>query len=224
MNITPAPSTLPARRRPARRGRAAIFLAVGMVGLATSDVASAGRDDAVDPGLMQPALNDSFGPWECWRTGGGTVCDGARDLSWAGAETGLVCDGAMVYSTGTDSRTQRRFGDESGLALRTLQHVDIRETLSLSADGTGPTLRGLAHFQEHFEYPIPGDLSSRTDTYTGVDVHITGPGVGLVVHDVGLKTFDIDDNVLAAHGPHPILEDFEGTFAQICDAFAVIGG
>ena len=116
------------------------------------------------------------------------------------------------------------FRRRAGLALRTLQHVDIRETLSLSADGTGPTLRGLAHFEEHFEYPIPGDLSSRTDTYTGLDLHVTGPGVGLVVHDVGLKTFDIDDNVLAAHGPHPILEDFEGTFAQLCDAFAVTGG
>jgi hypothetical protein len=198
------------------------LLALCAMSVGGAGTAAAGRGDTVDPALMQPALNPTFGPWECWRTGDGTVCDGARTLSWAGAETGLVCDGAMVYTTGTDDRTQRRFGDEFGRALRTIQHVDIRETLSRAPDGAGPTLKGLGHFQEHFEYLIPGDLSTRTDTYTGLDVHVSGPGVGLVIHDVGIKTFDIDDNVLRAHGPHPIIDDFEGTFAKICDAFASI--
>ena len=105
-----------------------------------------------------------------------------------------------------------------------VQHVDIRETFSLSADGTGPTVRVFVHIQHDFEYLIPGDLSSRTETFTGVDVHNTAPGVGLIVHDVGLKTFDIDGNLLAAHGPHHMLEDFEGSLAKLCDAFAVIGG
>lgn len=203
--------------------RTAIAILISALALLAPASASAGQPHSVDPAIMQPSLNASFGPWDCWRTGTGIVCDGARTLAWEGAETGLVCDGRMVYSTGADERTQRRFGDEAGLALRTIQHVQIRETLGLSADLSGPTLTGSANFQETFEYLVPGELASRTDRYTGLDVLVTGPGVGLVLHDVGIKTFDIDDNVLLAHGPHPILEDFEGTFAKLCHAFAAMG-
>jgi hypothetical protein len=31
------------------------------------------------------------------------------------------------------------------------------------------------------------------------------------------------DHVLFAHGPHPLLEDFFGTFGKLCDAFAELG-
>ena len=30
----------------------------------------------------------------------------------------------------------------------------------------------------------------------------------------------MDDNVLFAHGPHQVVEDFEAAFARICPAFA----
>ena len=54
---------------------------------------------------------------------------------------------------------------------------------------------------------------------TGIDVTVTGAGVGLVIHDVGIKAFDIEDNVLLAHGPHPVLDDPDA-FAKLCDSFA----
>jgi hypothetical protein len=144
-------------------------------------------------------------------------------LTAIGAETFLVCDGQPVYTNEVDVRTQRRYGDDSGLALKTIQHVDIRGVLGLEPDLSGPNLAGRGIFQETFEYAIPGDLSTRTDRYTGLDVKITGPGVGLVVHDVGIKTFDIDDNVLLMHGPHPVVEDFEAAFAGVCPALEAIG-
>jgi hypothetical protein len=203
--------------------RKALAVLVSVLALLLPASASAGQPDSVDPAIMQPALNPSFAPWDCWRTGNGIVCDGTRALSWEGAETGFVCEGRPVYSTGTDERTLRRFGDESGLGLHSTGHADIRETLSLTPDGSGPTLQGIAHFTQHFEYAIPGDLSSRTERFTGIDVTVTGAGVGLVIHDVGIKSFDIEDNVLLAHGPHPVLDDFEGTFAKLCDAFAAMG-
>jgi hypothetical protein len=204
--------------------RKAMAILVGVLALLVPASASAGQPDSVDPAIMQPALNPSFAPWDCWRTGTGIVCDGARTLAWEGAETIFVCEGRPVYSTGTDERTLRRYGDEAGLALRANAHVDIRETLSLTADGSGPTLRGIAQWEDHYEYLVPGDLSSRTVTRTGIDVAVTGAGVGLVIHEVGIKAFDIDDNVLLVHGPHPILDDFEGAwFAKICDAFAAMG-
>jgi hypothetical protein len=203
--------------------RKLMIILVGTLALLVPANASAGQPDSVDPAIMQPSLNASFGPWDCWRTGTGIVCDGARTLAWEGAETGFICEGRPVYSTGTDERTQRRFGDEAGLALRTIQRVSIRETLSLSADGSGPSLQGVGQFTERFEYLIAGDLSSRTDTFTGIDVRVTGAGVGLVIHEVGIKSFDIDDNVLLVHGPHPVLDDFEGSFAKLCDAFEAMG-
>ena len=57
----------------------------------------------------------------------------------------------------------------------------------------------------------------------GWDTRAIAPGIGLIFHDVGVKTFDIDNNVLDAYGPHPLLEDFFGTFGKLCDAFAVMG-
>jgi hypothetical protein len=38
------------------------------------------------------------------------------------------------------------------------------------------------------------------------------------MHDVGVKSFDIEDNVLFAHGPHEVLDDFEAAFDDVCDA------
>jgi len=191
--------------------------------LAAPAGASAGRPDAVDPGNMQPALNPTFAPWDCWRTGAGIVCDGRRAESWTNEPIGLECDGRPVYSTGSDVRTLRRVGDADGLALSARTHVMIDETVSLQPDGSGPVLTGIARFTEHYVYLTPGDLSTRTVRITGIDLHGTAPGVGLIFHDVGIKSFDIDDNVLFAHGPHPLLEDFEGTFAKVCDAFAALG-
>ena len=63
-------------------GLAILVLALGApVGVA------AGRGASVDPGLMQPPLNASFGPWECWRTGTGITCEGQRTLTAVGVET-----------------------------------------------------------------------------------------------------------------------------------------
>ena len=133
----------------------AMAILVSVLALLMPTSASAGQRDSVDPAIMQPALNPSFAPWDCWRTGTGIVCDGARALAWEGAETGFVCEGRPVYSTGTDERTLRRFGDENGLALQTNGHVYIRETLSLTPDGSGPTLQGIGQFTITSSTPSP---------------------------------------------------------------------
>jgi hypothetical protein len=183
----------------------------------------AGQPDTVDPAIMQPALNPGFAPWDCWRTGTGINCDGQQSISWTNEPTPFVCDGQTVYSTGTDVRTMRRTGDADGLALVTRAHITIDEVLTLQPDGSGPALSGRARFELTFEYSTPGDGSTRTERYTGIDVHVTAPGVGLILHDVGVKTFDIDGNVVLARGPHPLLEDFDAAFASLCDAFAELG-
>jgi hypothetical protein len=202
--------------------RIAIFFALAL-GLGTPGLALAGRLTAVDPLTMTPPLNATFAPWSCWRNGTGIICDGERLITWENADTGLTCDGRTVYGTGYEYRRQRRYGDENGLALVTIQHFSGRDTISLQPDGSGPTISGGGTFKEEFRYGVPGDLSTRTDRYSGVDVRYNAPGYGLVFHDTGTKMFDIDDNVLMLHGQHPVVLDFDGTFAKICDAFAAIG-
>jgi hypothetical protein len=203
--------------------RTLIGMAVLALALSAPMGVAAGRGESVDPALMQPPLNATFAPWECWRTATGITCEGHRTLTAVGVETGLVCDGRPVYTNEVDTRTQRRYGDENGLALKTVAHVDIRGILGLEPDLSGPNLAGRGIFQETYYYIVPGDLSTRTDRYTGLDVKLTGPGVGLIVHDVGVKTFDIDDNVLFMHGPHPVVEDFDAAFAGVCPALEEMG-
>jgi hypothetical protein len=203
--------------------RILIGMAVLAVALSAPLSAVAGRGESVDPALMQPPLNATFAPWECWRAGDGITCEGHRTLTAVGAETFFVCDGRPVYTNEVDTRTMRRYGDANGLALKTVAHVDIRGILGFEPDLSGPNLAGRGIFQETYYYLVPGDLSSRTDRYTGLDVKLTAPGVGLIVHDVGVKTFDIDDNVLFMQGPHPVVEDFEAAFAGVCPALEAIG-
>jgi len=199
-----------------------IGMAVLALALSAPLTAAAGRGESVDPALMQPPLNASFAPWACWRTGTGITCEGHRTLTNFG-ETGLVCNGRMMWVDEVDERSQRRYGDENGLALRTVSHVNIRGTLGLEPDLSGINLFGGANYQEHFEYGTPGDLSTRTSRITGWDTRASAPGVGLILHDAGVKTYDIEDNLLFAHGPHPVADDFEAAFARLCVAFEELG-
>jgi hypothetical protein len=197
--------------------RALVTLSAAIAVLATPGAAGADGRSPVDPSIMQPPLNPTY-DWGCWRTDAGTLCDGERHLAWTAADTGLPCQGGTVYSTGTDDRFLRRWGDAQGRALHSHSVADIRETLSLSPEMTGTTARGIGHFSERFSYAVPGDPSTRVVVQSGNDVTVVMPGTGLVLHDVGVKSFDIDDNVLFARGQHPVVEDFDAAFAKVCAA------
>ena len=199
-----------------------MLLGMLLVLLVPSSVA-AGRPDGVDPSIAQPPLNDSFGPWECWSTGAGITCQGERSLSWTNEPTFLECDGRRVYATGTDVATLTRHGDPDGLALWSRQHIAIEETWTLQPDGSGPAVRAYGRMSQTYDYGVPGDISTRTQRYNGVDVQVTAPSVGLIVHDNGIKVFDIEDNIVLAHGPHPLLVDFGAAFDRVCDAFDELG-
>lgn len=171
----------------------------------------------VDPSIMQPPLEDNF-TWRCWRIDHQTVCDGERHDSWMAADTGLPCPGATIYSTATDDRSGRRWGDADGRALHEHFVADIKETLALDPEMTGTTAQGIGRFSLGVSFAVPGDLSTRVVVQSGSDATVVIPGTGLVIHDVGVKAFDIDENVVFAHGQHEVLDDFDGAFAKVCDA------
>jgi hypothetical protein len=178
--------------------------------------AAAGRTPA-DPSIMRPALNPTF-TWMCWRMDDKTTCDGERHNSWTAVDTGIPCAGGTIYSTGTDDRFLQRWGDGMGLALHSHGVADIRETLALNPEMTGTTAHADGHFSERFTYGVPGDASTRVEILSGNDITVVLPGTGLVMHDVAVKSFDIEGNVLFAHGPHDVLDDFGAAFAKVCDA------
>ena len=180
----------------------------------------AGRGDSVDPAIMQPGLNPAFAPWDCWRAGTGITCEGHLNDAWTNGEWGLVCDGRPVYSTGTEERVLVRHGDENGLGLWSRATVQIRESLSLQPDGSGPTLAAAGLWAEHFEYLTPGDASTRIERDTGLNIRVSGPGVGVVLRNVGVEAFDIEDNWLYGHGA---LLDPDTAFLRVCDAFEELG-
>lgn len=178
---------------------------------------AAGRSP-VDPSIMQPALNPTF-TWTCWRMDDKTMCDGERHDSWTAIDTGIPCAGGTIYSTGTDDRSLRRWGDAEGLALHSHGVADAREKpLALNPEMTGTTARAFGHFSQRFTYGVPGDASTRVEVFSGNDVTVVVPGTGLVMHDVGVKSFDIEGNVLFAHGQHEVLDDFDAAFAKVCEA------
>lgn len=187
--------------------------------LAVPAVADAAGRTPVDPATIRPTLNPTFS-WSCWRYDSQTVCDGTRHDEWVALDTEFRCAGQPVYSTGTDDRTLRRWGDAEGRALRTHGTATIRETLSLQPDMSGTTARGIGQFSERYQYLVPGDLASRIVAISGIDATVTLPGAGVVFHDVGVKAFDIEDNVLYEHGPKDVLDDgIEAAFDQLCQAF-----
>jgi len=205
-----------ARWRSMRRSIAAVVSAVILTAMMAGSVA-AGRPDTVDPALMTPPLNPSF-TWECWRTGTGIVCDGERTLTYTAIQAIPCPDGGWIYVSGTDQRTLRRVGDSEGRALRTFETVRINDRLSRSAEFDGVVGVGRGIWTDVYEYPIPGDLASRIVTRRGIDAVVTIPGHGTVAIDVGIRSWDIDENILFARGN--LIEDIEAAFATACDALA----
>jgi hypothetical protein len=196
-----------------------LILAAVLGPAANANAADATGRAPVDPSIMQPALNPTF-TWTCWRMDDKTMCDGERHYSWTAVDTGIPCAGGTIYSTGTDDRFLRRWGDTAGLALHSHGVADIRETLALNPEMTGTTARANARFSQRFTYGVPGDASTRVEFFSGFDVTVVLPGAGLVMHDVGVKSIDIEGNVLFAHGQHE-LDDFDAAFAKVCDALHV---
>jgi hypothetical protein len=197
--------------------RPVLTLIATALALSPATTANAGAHGTVDPAIMQPPLNPTF-TWTCSRSGPGFICDGVRHDSWTAEPTDLPCSAGTIYSTATDDRRLRRWSDAQGRALHSHSVAQIDETLSLDPQLNGITARADGHFSERFLYAVPGELSSRTVIQSGIDVTVTMPGNGLVMHDVGVKAFDIEDNLLWAHGQHDLFPSFEAGFAKVCDA------
>lgn len=117
--------------------------------------------------------------------------DPRRSLASA-PPTGLFCDGEEVVVAGTIRERMTRWHDADGRATRTSVHIDVPgDVLSLpSAGADGPAVTSTGHFNRHYRYPVPGQLSTRVMTEVGSIYLVRGPDGGkLLLHDTGTVTF-----------------------------------
>lgn len=206
-------------RRYAWSRTASAIVVAALLTLMTAVGASAGQRHSVDPSLMTPPLNPSFS-WECWRAGDRILCDGERTTTYEAQQAPIPCDDGWVYATGIARDNLRRVGDAEGRALTTLGTTRIDERLSLNPAFEGMVASARGSWTDFYDYHVPGDLSSRTVTRRGVELIVTIPGEGMVVLDAGIKAWNIDDDLLFAHGPHDLLDDIDGAVSRLCDALA----
>jgi hypothetical protein len=177
----------------------------------------------VDPALMVPTLNPAFAPWTCWEAGSGITCQGSVNASYANEPLGLECDGQEVYLTGRESSKMTRWHTADGRATKTVIHSDFpADTFSLSPEGEGVGLVISGHFNRHYVYAVPGDLSSRTLTEVGAIYLGRSPSGGpLLLQDTGRVTFapGADGEVIASSaGVHDAYSDPTAIDRVICDA------
>lgn len=80
-------------------------------------------------------------------------------------------------------------------------------------DGTdtanGVTLPDADHYIDHF--------TPQSDRETGLIIHVSIPGGGVLIRDAGNIEFDNDGNITFVHGPHPLIL---GDTAAYCAAFS----
>ena len=181
---------------------ARLGISILLVG-AVAGPATAASPHQLDPAQMIPPLNPDFGPWICTDTGQGAVCRGDNDDTWTGADIGLACDGQPIYGTGWYTSEGVRWHLPDGRALHTFFKNASLETWTLSADGSGRTVTVKGSWNEHYVYPVPGDINQRVLTITGADWQATAKGVGVVFHDTGLLRFNPgrDNGIELTHGP-----------------------
>ena len=54
-----------------------------------------------------------------------------------------------------------------------------------------------------------------------MNIRVAGPGVGTVLQNIGIESWDFDGNYLFHNGS--LLPDFDAAFLKVCDAFAELG-
>ena len=174
---------------------------------------------SVDPGTLIPAPNPNF-DWDCTSTSQRILCDGVEVIGAVDAEIdpGFSCDGALIRDTFTQVVTSNRTHDAEGREIRNHLVGTFDETWRLEGT-TGPLLTARGRWAVSINFAEPGVVESRITTFTGGQLAVSAPGVGLIFQNTGRVRLNWDESeVLAMSGPQAF-EDFDAAIAAACDAF-----
>jgi len=120
----------------------------------------------------------------------------------------LPCPGFAVHGEFDIERTTTTFYDQSGTAIRSVQHVHADGALSNPL--SGKTLPDSSDFK------LTIDLLTGTRTFDGRMRVDTAAGQGVVFQAVGRVVFESDGSVFEA-GPH---DDLDGSLTALCGYLA----
>lgn len=209
----------PPRRRAAGLAALAGALALAVAPLAAGPAAAA-PPRTVDPATVQPALNPGFAPWTCFEAGKGITCQGEYDDTYSFPLDGFECDGRQVWLSGTAHERMTRWHTADGLATKTIVHLDYPgDVFSFDPAEGGPELVVSGHFNRHYTYGTPGDLSTRVMTERGL-IYLAKADGKVVLRDVGTVEFEpgLDHEVISvAHGVHEFYDDPARFDSLVCE-------
>ena len=180
------------------------LLTILALSLATAPLASA---RSVDPSTLQPPPPPGA---RCHDAGRQVICDTTLNTSFVN-EPAFDAPCGTIYATGTDLRDGTRWYTDG---LITHRHVNgaLNATLSLSPSGAGPSVRMTGHWNWWSVWAVPGGTDDdAVTTEAGLDLRISGPGIGSGFHISG--RFLPDGTI---HGLFTGFSD-EG-FAAVCAA------
>jgi len=155
----------------------------------------------VDPSTLTPPPPAGA---TCQQDGRFVICHAELNSDAVNEPTDMVLPCGQIYVTGSDNRVSIRWY-EDGVLVRRFVRQDVSLTLSLSPNGSGPTLSGTGH-QNWWGLP-DGPLAVH-----GLNTKVSAPGIGVIAIIAGYD--DIEGN---HHGVLRFIDD-PAVAAAVCDA------
>ena len=174
-----------------------VALGVLAASLMAAPAAVAGR--SVDPSTLTPPPPPGA---TCQQNGRFVICHTFVDLDPVN-EPDVLLPCGQTYLSGPDHRLGTRWY-EDGVLVRRFVRQDVNQTLSLSRDGSGPTLSVTAHDSW---WGLADPL-----VFHGLGYKVSAPGTGVIAVIAGID--DIEGN---HHGVLRFIED-PAAAAAACDA------
>ena len=170
------------------------LVGVGCLALATGAVAGAARPQGAS----------------CQPNGGGAICRSTEIIPAAAApeDIGIVCgsgaDAFDIYDQpGVHTEARTEWYDENwNLTFR--EDHDVYRGGQWSNPTTGAIVPYTQHNTEIDRFPVPGDFTTATITFTGENIYRPPTGKPVLL-EVGQQVFNFDDDLLYAHGRNELI-------------------
>jgi hypothetical protein len=204
------------------RSTLARILAISLLTLAVpAGGATAASPHTLDPDSMLPPLNPHFAPYDCWETGGGSICMGEVHDAWPiEVMDWFTCDGRTIYASGSEDQKITRWHLPDGRATKTILNTSFpADVFSLSPTGSEPTVTLRSRFTKHYEYLEPGVRDSRVMRTTGASLIVTTSDGDVIAREVGWIEYapgKEDEEITDYRGPKDLVEDFDGFVNRVC--------
>jgi hypothetical protein len=160
--------------------------------------------------------------------GGGAICRSFEVEVEGPLDTGIACESAAgdfdIFDHFVDNQTRTEWIDANGNLTNRSDH-DVYSFGEWSNPLTGDVVPYTQHSVENDDFPVPGDFSTATMTFTGENIYRLATGTGkFVLQGVGRQVFRFGDfdQLLSSHGPNAFVDAFNygdpHAFDQVCAA------